>query len=106
MLVDEAHIAMTLNHSNVVPVLDLGRAEGSYFLVMELVDGWDLAQVHERGRDAGYPVAAGAGAVRDGPGLPRAGLRPRPAGRARTGRWASSIATSARRTCSSASTAR
>jgi serine/threonine protein kinase len=59
MLVDEAHIAMTLNHSNVVPVLDLGRAEGSYFLVMELVDGWDLAQVHERGREAGYPFPMG-----------------------------------------------
>ena len=59
MLVDEAHIAMTLNHSNVVPVLDLGRAEGSTFLVMELVDGWDLAQVHERGRDAGYPFPLG-----------------------------------------------
>ncbi len=59
MLVDEAHIAMTLNHSNVVPVLDLGRSEGSTFLVMELVDGWDLAQVHDRGRDAGYPFPLG-----------------------------------------------
>ena len=59
MLVDEAHIAMTLNHSNVVPVLDLGRSEGSTFLVMELVDGWDLAAVYDRGRDAGFPFPLG-----------------------------------------------
>jgi serine/threonine protein kinase len=59
MLVDEAHIAMTLNHTNVVPVLDLGRAEGSFFLVMELVDGWDLGMVYQRGHDAGFPFPLG-----------------------------------------------
>jgi eukaryotic-like serine/threonine-protein kinase len=59
MLLDEAHIAMTLNHSNVVPVLDLGRADGSYFLVMELVDGWDLANIYDRGRDASFPLPLG-----------------------------------------------
>jgi serine/threonine-protein kinase len=59
MLLDEAHIAMTLNHSNVVPVLDLGRAEGSYFLVMELVDGWDLAQIYERGIKASFYLPLG-----------------------------------------------
>src|SRR4029453_1918425 len=59
MLVDEAHIAMTLNHSNVVPVLDLGRSEGNFFLVMELVDGWDLGAVYQRGHDAGFPFPLG-----------------------------------------------
>ena len=29
MLVDEAHIAMSLNHGNIVPVLDLGRSAGA-----------------------------------------------------------------------------
>jgi serine/threonine-protein kinase len=28
MLVDEAHIAMTLSHSNIVQVLDLGEVDG------------------------------------------------------------------------------
>jgi serine/threonine-protein kinase len=49
MLVDEAHIASTLNHSNLVQVLDLGRsADGNYFLVLEFVDGWSLEQVRQR----------------------------------------------------------
>lgn len=56
MLVDEAHIAMTLAHSNIVQVLDLGEADGRYFLVMELVDGWDLATLLERARTASLPL--------------------------------------------------
>jgi serine/threonine-protein kinase len=48
MLVDEAHIASTLNHSNLVQVLDLGKASGEYFLVLEFVDGWSLEQVRRR----------------------------------------------------------
>src|SRR4051794_1084205 len=59
MLLDEAHIAMTLNHSNVVPVLDLGRGEGSYFLVMELVDGWDLGQVFDRSLRVNFHIPIG-----------------------------------------------
>jgi eukaryotic-like serine/threonine-protein kinase len=59
MLLDEAHIAMTLNHSNVVPVMDLGRAEGSYFLVMELVDGWDLGQIFDRSVRANFQIPLG-----------------------------------------------
>ncbi len=56
MLVDEAHIAMTLNHSNVVQVLDLGEADGRYFLALELVDGWTLDRVLRRSKAAGVPA--------------------------------------------------
>ena len=59
MLVDEAHIAMTLNHSNVVPVVDLGQAGGCYFLVLELVDGWDLSTIRKRATKAGTPIPLG-----------------------------------------------
>ena len=52
MLIDEAHIAMGLNHGNVVPVLALGEASGRYFLAMELVDGWSLDEVLRRARRA------------------------------------------------------
>src|SRR5262249_45384929 len=45
MIVDEAHIAMSLNHGSIVQVLDLSVVKGRYFLTMELVDGWDLATV-------------------------------------------------------------
>ena len=47
-MIDEAHVAMSLNHSNIVQVLDLGHAQGRYFLVLELVDGWDLTQICNR----------------------------------------------------------
>jgi len=52
MLVDEAHIASTLNHSNLVQVLDLGKAGDQYFLVLEFVHGWSLEQVRRRAQKA------------------------------------------------------
>jgi serine/threonine-protein kinase len=52
MFLDEAHISMSLNHSNVVQVLDLGVSRGRYFLVMELVDGWDLDKILHRAKAA------------------------------------------------------
>ncbi|HEX2660231.1 MAG TPA: protein kinase, partial [Polyangia bacterium] len=52
MLVNEAHIAMSLNHSNIVQVLDLGEDEGQYILALELVDGWTLDSVMRRVRAA------------------------------------------------------
>jgi serine/threonine protein kinase len=56
MLIDEAHVAMGLNHSNIVQVLDLGHVRGRYFLVMELVDGWDLSQILARAASAQFPL--------------------------------------------------
>jgi len=61
MIVDEAHIAMSLHHGNIVQVLDLGEERGRYFLTMELVDGWDLATVLSRGEAARLPLPAGLG---------------------------------------------
>jgi serine/threonine-protein kinase len=55
MLVDEAHIAMTLSHSNIVQVLDLGEVDGRYFLALELVDGWTLDRTLKRSQSAGVP---------------------------------------------------
>jgi serine/threonine-protein kinase len=52
MLVDEAHIASSLNHSHLVQVLDLGKAGDQFFLVLEFVDGWSLEQVRRRARKA------------------------------------------------------
>ncbi|HEY3355455.1 MAG TPA: serine/threonine-protein kinase, partial [Polyangia bacterium] len=55
MFIDEAHIAMSLTHSNIVQVLDLGILAGRYFLILELVDGWDLNRVLGRADAAGVP---------------------------------------------------
>ena len=56
MLVDEAHVAMSLNHSNIVQVLDLGESDGRYFLALELVDGWSLDRVLKRAKAAGVQM--------------------------------------------------
>jgi serine/threonine protein kinase len=61
MLVDEAHISMGLHHNNIVQILDLGRAGGRLFLVLELVDGWDLARILERTAEAKFPLPVGLG---------------------------------------------
>src|SRR5215831_8740747 len=53
MMLDEAHISMTLQHSNIAQVLDLGVAGGRYFLALELVDGWDLERILQRAYAAG-----------------------------------------------------
>ena len=41
----EARAAARLTHPNVVPTYDVGTADGQVFLVMELVNGPDLAQL-------------------------------------------------------------
>src|SRR5450432_3309022 len=97
MFIDEAHISMGLSHSNIVQILDLGVGNGRYFLVMEVVDGWDLGRVLQRAAAAATP-------------LPRCGSRS-PTRTARwtpraSGRWASFTATSARRTSCCPSRAR
>src|SRR5262245_37369609 len=56
MLIDEAHVAMSLNHSNIAQVVDLGHARGRYFLVLEFVDGWDLNFLLQRVAAANFPL--------------------------------------------------
>src|SRR5215831_2938459 len=56
MFIDEAHISMSLSHSNIVQILDLGSGGGRYFLVLELVDGWDLGRILYRAAAARTPL--------------------------------------------------
>jgi serine/threonine protein kinase len=39
MLIDEAKIAVSLSHGNIVPIYELGEYEGSYYIAMEYVEG-------------------------------------------------------------------
>ena len=41
----EAQAAANLSHPNIVPVFDWGEDEGTYFIVMELVEGTSLADM-------------------------------------------------------------
>src|SRR5256885_7723413 len=61
MLIDEAHISMGLHHNNIAQILDVGKSGGRFFLVMELVDGWDLGRLLQRAEAAGTPVPPGLG---------------------------------------------
>ncbi|HJL19646.1 MAG TPA: protein kinase [Sandaracinaceae bacterium LLY-WYZ-13_1] len=56
MFINEAKIAVTLSHANIVQVFDLGRAEDSYFIAMEYVAGYDLATILSRGRRLSRPI--------------------------------------------------
>lgn len=42
MLIDEAKILVHLHHPNIVQVIELGKEDDSYFIVMEFVNGFDL----------------------------------------------------------------
>ncbi|MFV8755002.1 protein kinase domain-containing protein [Nannocystaceae bacterium ST9] len=53
MFVDEARLSMMLSHSNLVQVFDVGEQSGRSYLVMEWVDGLDLARLIAVMRDAG-----------------------------------------------------
>jgi serine/threonine protein kinase/tetratricopeptide (TPR) repeat protein len=48
MFVNEAKIAVTLSHANIVQVFDLGLVEKSYFIAMEYVAGMDTATLLKR----------------------------------------------------------
>ncbi|MEZ4367912.1 MAG: protein kinase [Kofleriaceae bacterium] len=45
MFVDEAKIALGLNHPNIVQVFDFGAVDDTYFLAMEHVEGLDLLRL-------------------------------------------------------------
>ena len=58
MFLDEARLAMHLSHANIVQVFDVGRAQGTYFIVMEMVEGSNLRRLFQRLTEVGarFPV--------------------------------------------------
>jgi eukaryotic-like serine/threonine-protein kinase len=60
MFLDEARVAMNLSHANIVQTFDVGEEDGSYFIVMEFVDGTSLKNLieHRRERDKLIPMGA------------------------------------------------
>ncbi len=59
MFIDEAKIAVSLNHPNVVQVYEFGRVDQDFYLAMEYVEGTDLARLQSatEARDEAFPVA-------------------------------------------------
>ncbi len=50
MFINEAKIAVSLNHANVVQVYDLGVVDKDYYMAMEFIHGHDLMRVIKVGR--------------------------------------------------------
>src|SRR3989338_10964286 len=49
MLIDEAKIAVQLNHGNIAQIYDLGKVGDDYFIVMEYVEGQNLSKINRKG---------------------------------------------------------
>lgn len=58
MFLDEARLGARLSHANIVSVFDIGAADGTFFIVMEFVDGANLKKVIEVLRRQGRTVPA------------------------------------------------
>jgi len=56
MFIDEAKIAVQLSHANIGQIFELGRAEDSYFIAMEFVQGRDLRTIFDRARRQEIPL--------------------------------------------------
>jgi len=50
MFINEAKIAVSLNHANIVQVYDLGKVDDEYFMAMEFIHGQDLMTIIKLGR--------------------------------------------------------
>ncbi|MEZ4307747.1 MAG: serine/threonine-protein kinase [Polyangiaceae bacterium] len=53
MLLDEARLAMRLNHRNVVQTVEVGAVEDRHFIAMELLDGQPLNRILRRCKSQG-----------------------------------------------------
>ncbi len=60
MFIDEAKIAVQLQHANVAQIFDLGKVEDSYFIALEYVHGRDLRAIFDHLRKNGVTGASGA----------------------------------------------
>ena len=53
MFIDEAKIAVQLQHANIAQIFDLGKVDDSYFIALEYVYGRDLRAIFDRLRKVG-----------------------------------------------------
>ena len=53
MFIDEAKIAVQLQHANIAQIFDLGKVDGSFFIALEYLHGRDLRSIFDRMRSRG-----------------------------------------------------
>ncbi|MCA9671520.1 MAG: PEGA domain-containing protein [Myxococcales bacterium] len=56
MFIDEAKIAVQLNHANIAQIFDLGKVDDSYFIALEYIHGKDLRAIFDRCRSLSQPM--------------------------------------------------
>jgi serine/threonine protein kinase len=56
MFIDEAKIAVQLQHANIAQIFDLGKVEDSFFIALEYVNGRDLRAIFDRMRSRGESI--------------------------------------------------
>src|SRR5438309_736152 len=54
MFLDEARVAATLDHPNIVQIYDVGHIENEYFIAMEYLRGHNLIEIVRGGAKLGY----------------------------------------------------
>ncbi len=57
LFLDEARLVATLEHPNIAQVYEIGSVNGSYFFVMEYVDGADLRRLIETALAKHHPIS-------------------------------------------------
>jgi serine/threonine protein kinase len=56
MFIDEAKIAVQLQHANIAQIFDLGKVEDAYFIALEYVQGRDLRGIFDDARKHRQPM--------------------------------------------------
>ncbi len=56
MFIDEAKIAVQLQHANIAQIFDLGKVGDSYFIALEYVSGKDVRTIFDRLRKVGQSI--------------------------------------------------
>ena len=99
MLISEARVAANMSHANICQVYDLAESDRQLHIVMEYLEGVTLLAVLRK-----YSHSSASCRSASSPGSstrsPRACTTPTSCAIAPASCWASSTATSARRTCS------
>jgi eukaryotic-like serine/threonine-protein kinase len=60
MFLEEARLASDLRHPNIVTILDIGKSDGSYFIVMEFLHGQDVRKLQRKVATFSQMVPLGA----------------------------------------------
>src|SRR5438105_10457043 len=58
MFIDEAKIAVQLQHANIAQIFDLGKVNDAYFIALEYVSGRDLRAMFDACRTSGETLPA------------------------------------------------